>query len=71
MGSACTAAMSSAKAWTGIGFILRSVYRLLFAIAVFIIGFHILSMININMSALRGSPVFVPLMKKLLKPAAG
>ena len=69
MGSACTAAMSSAKAWTGIGFILRSLYGLLFAIAVFIIGLHILSMIN--MSALRGLPVFVPLMMKLLKPTAG
>ena len=60
----CTVTMSSAKAWTGIEFRLPSLYRLLFAVAVFIIGLHILSMININMSALSGSPVFVPLMMK-------
>ena len=60
----CTVTMSSAKAWTGIEFRLPSLYRLLFAVAVFIIGLHILSMININMSALSGSPVFVSLMMK-------
>ena len=55
--------MSSEKAWTGIQFKLH-LYRLLFAIAVFSIGLHILSMININMSALSGSPVSVPITMK-------